>query len=465
MNPAISRAIAAPLSAVLVAWALVMLAQYTDLFVKDVFDDGNRVGSEPAVALSTYLVVLAVGLVAAVALWSQRVAIAQRIAKGPHSRPERAAHRFTTLILIIAMALAAILAISTFLEGFGRPDQRADILVRFGNVYAPILLYTALVITVLLVGFVFRHDSLPKSSDSRADEANTTHTPADPIDAGQSIASNGVGRRDLSASYAIPIVATAVALIVGLIVYDATGNALEVWVWVGIQFLIGAGIVAGTVYGERAIAGGPEGASSRSRITRGARSLSFVLSIVFATVVGIMGFSYGSSAVDSLRSQPYLSIDIFSASPTPQDRVEVGVNAWDLQVGSTITLVLEPGGTALLSGAASDDEYFYESTTLGGELEAGPYSLVAEATSEDGRTLTRTFEFSVNEAGAVSWDPEKDFPDQWSEDNTVIVSPDAKWWLEELLPALMLVLLSVSVVHLSITRRNNPVVHTAESVG
>ncbi|MEX2441450.1 MAG: hypothetical protein WD400_02260, partial [Pontimonas sp.] len=358
------------------------------------------------------------------ALWSQRVAIAQRIAVGPHSRPERAAHRFTTLILIIAMALAAILAIGTFLEGFGRPDQRADILVRFGNVYAPILLYTALVITVLLVGFVFRHDSLPKSSDSRADGADTPHTATDPpatdppatdsANAWQGMPSSDSGRRDLSASYAIPIVATAVALIVGLIVYDATGNALEVWVWVGIQSLIGAGIVAGTVYGERAIARGPKGASSRSRITQGARSLSFVLSIVFATVVGIMGFSYGSSAVDSLRSQPYLSIDIFSASPTAQDRVEVGVNAWGLQEGSTLTLVLEPGSTALLSGAASDDEYFYESTTLGGDLEAGAYSLVAEATSEDGRTLTRTFEFAVDQAGAVFWNPEKGLSDQWA---------------------------------------------------
>lgn len=457
MNTATSRAIAAPLFAVLVAWALVMLAQYTDLFVEDVFDDGNRVGSDPAVALSTYLVVLAVAVVAIAALWSQRVAIAQRISHGPDSRPERAAHRFATLVLIISMALSAILAISTFLQGFGRPDQRTDLLVRFGNVYAPILLYTALVITVLLVGFVFRHDSLPKSSDSSADEAKTTPTSDDSGDAVDEGASSGVGRRDLSASYAIPIVATAIALIVGLIVYDATGNALEVWVWVGIQFLIGVGIVAGTVYGERAIAGGPDGTSSRSRITRGARSLSFVLSIVFAATVGIMGFGYGSSAVDSLRSQPYLSIDIFSAPNTAQNQVEVGINAWDLQEGSAVTLTLEPGGTALLQDTVSDDEYFYESTTLGGNLEAGAYSLVAEATSEDGRTLNRTFDFSVNDAGAVSWDPEKEFSDQWSEDNTVIVQPDAKWWLEELLPAVMLVLLSVSVVFLSITRRNDPV--------
>ena len=57
------------------------------------------------------------------------------------------------------MALSAILATSAFLEGFGRDDQDDTLLIRFGNVYGPILLYTALVVAILLLGFVFRRDN------------------------------------------------------------------------------------------------------------------------------------------------------------------------------------------------------------------------------------------------------------------------------------------------------------------
>lgn len=454
MRFTISRAIAAPLVGTVVAWALVVLAQYSDLFVRDVFDNGIRVGSNPAVAVSTYLVFLAVAVPAMAALWSQRVAIRERIARGPQARLERAAHRFVTLVLVVSMALAAIIAIGTFIEGFVGPEQRPDLLVRLGNVYAPILLYTALVLTVLLVGFVFRTDSLPKSSEFASADDVPTASPA--LQADPSNASGSQPRRDLGAAYAIPIVASALALIVGLIVYDATGNSLEVWVWVAIQFLIGVGIVAGTAYGERAIATGPTETSSRSRITLGARRLSFVLSIVFAAVVGIMGFGFGSSAIDSLRSQPFLSVEAISGPNTSEGPVEVALNGGDLDEGSSITLTVEPSGETLLSETISADEFYYHSVELENSLAAGDYSLVAEATSRDGRSLVDRREFFVDDTGAVSWDMQKASPERWSETNTVIAQPDLRWWLEDLLPAFVLVVLSLGVVHQSLIRRNDP---------
>lgn len=457
MRLTISRAIAAPLVGTVVAWALVVLAQYSDLFIRDVFDDGIRVGSNPAVAVSTYLVFLAVAVPAMAALWSQRVAIRERIARGPQARLERAAHRFVTLVLVVSMALAAIIAIGTFIEGFVGPEQRPDLLVRLGNVYAPILLYTALVLTVLLVGFVFRTDSLPKSSDPPPDNSGHTSTRFDAATPGTADnASRAEARRDLGAAYAIPIVASALALIVGLIVYDATGNSLEVWVWVAIQFLIGVGIVAGTAYGERAIATGPTETSSRSRITLGARRLSFVLSIVFAAVVGIMGFGFGSSAIDSLRSQPFLSVEAISGPNTSEGPVEVALNGGDLDEGSSITLTVEPSGETLLSETISADEFYYHSVELENSLAAGDYSLVAEATSRDGRSLVDRREFFVDDTGAVSWDMQKASPERWSETNTVIAQPDLRWWLEDLLPAFVLVVLSLGVVHQSLIRRNDP---------
>ena len=439
----VSRSLLITLGSGLVAWALFMVALYTDLFVSEIFEGGSRIGQDPPVAASTYLFLAAVAVFGLASLWGQRIAISLRVSAGPESRPERAAHRFSTLALIIAMALSAILAISAFLEGFGRNDESDTLLIRFGNVYGPILLYTALVVTILLLGFVFRRDTLPKSTDTHSDELE---------DGGAGLA----GRRDLGASYAIPIVATAIALIFGLIVYDATGRALEVWVWVAIQVLIGSGIVAGTVFAERAIAQGPTSTSSRSRITRGARGLSFVLSIVFAAVVGLMGFGYGASAIDSLRSSPYFFLDILTGPNTPLERVEVSLNGNELVEGSTASLTLEPSGEVLLAAEVESSDYFYETRPLPGNLEPGDYTVVAAATAEDGRSLSREVDFEVTAQGTVTYDIEREINPQWEEDNTVIVDPDGEWFVEDFLPALVLVVLALSVIYLTLTERNRP---------
>ena len=439
----VSLSLALPLGAALVSWALFMAGLYSDLFVKDLFEDGERVGQEPAVAVSTYLFFAAVAVFSIAALIGQRIAIAERVSAGPDSRPERSAHRFGTLALIVGMSLAAFLAISAFLEGFSRADEQQALATRLGNVYAPILLYTALVVTVLLLGFVFRKDTLPKSSD-RPDD--------DDFDHGAGIA----GQRDLGASYAVPIVATAVALIAGLIVYDATGEALEVWVWVAIQAVIGAGIVAGTVFGERAVAQGPTSLSSRSRITRGARGLSFVLSIVFGAVVGMMGFGFGASAVDSLRISPYFYLDILAGPNTPVENVDVSLSAWDTEEGSTASITIEPGGDVLLSAPIDDSDYFYETRPLPGNLEPGDYTLVAEGTSADGRFLSQELDFEVTDSGAVLWDTDRSDRDQWEQDNQVIVSADTRWWLEDFVPAFVLIVLALGSVFITVTERNRP---------
>lgn len=443
MSSRVVSSLAVPLSAAVLSWGLFMAGLYTDLFVQDLFKDGERVGQEPAVAASTYLFFAAVAVFALAALWGQRRAISERVAHGPRARPERSAHRFGTLALIVAMAIAAILAISTFFEGFGRATEEQALATRLGNVYAPILLYTALVVTVLLVGFVFRRDTLPKSSDLPEESDDTLVT--------------GVsGQRDLGAAYAVPIVATAIALIAGLIVYDATGEALEVWVWVAIQAVIAAGLIAGTVFAERAVSQGPTAQSSRSRITRGARSLSFVLSIVFGAVVGIMGFGYGASAIDSLRIQPYFFLDILAGPNTPVEKVDVSLNAWDIQDNSSASITLEPTGTVLLSESVTDRDYFYETRPLPGNLEPGDYTLVAEGTSIDGRLLSQTIDFEVTDSGVVLWDTDRSDSDQWEQDNNVIVSPDGRWLIQDFLPAFVLIVLAVGTVYVTITERNRP---------
>ena len=55
MSSRVVSSLAVPLSAAVLSWGLFMAGLYTDLFVQDLFKDGEREGQEPAVAASTYL--------------------------------------------------------------------------------------------------------------------------------------------------------------------------------------------------------------------------------------------------------------------------------------------------------------------------------------------------------------------------------------------------------------------------
>jgi len=440
------RSVAIPLVALAVSWAIFMVAIYTDLFVEQIIDDnGNWVGEDPAIKVSKYLFFVAVAVFASASIYAQRLAIKQRIEVGADERLPRSAHRFATLTIVIALVVGAILGISVFLEGFNTYGPRSDDLaLRFFSTYLPILLYTALVVAGLLVGFVFRKDSLPKSDD----KVSTRTGPVDLAD------QKPEATRSLGAAYALPIIAVAVALIFGLIVFDATGTTLQVWVWVIIQTLIGAGVVMGAIFAEQAVASGPIGHSSRSRITRGARSLNFVLSIVFGGVVTIMGFSYGASAVQSLQVSPSLYIEIMPAQDPTVNEIEAVANGWDLEEGSTVTLTLEDPRQEILRGTVGNLGDFYQSATLPQNLEPGEYLVEAEATAADGTPLSRVFRFAITETGAIDLKfSQANYPNYGQEESRIIDASWA-WFFDDLLPAFVLILLAQLGVYFSITSRN-----------
>jgi len=434
------------LSSAVVAWALFMSGIYTDLFVEQVYNDaGEWIGRSPAITVSKYLFFGATAVFAAAAVIAQRMSIAQRVSKGIDDRPSRSGHRFATLSIIVGLSVAAIIGISVFLEGFsGNRQDGQTLLERTLDTYLPIVLFTGLVVVVLLAAFVFRSDTLPKSSD---------RVPDDAVDH-EEVAGSG-SQRDLGAAYAVPIVATAVALIFGLVVYDATGTSLDVWIWVVIQLVIGSGIVVGTIYGERAVAQGPTSQSSRSRVTRSARGLNFVLSIVFGAIVTGMAFGYGGSAIDELRSSPTFTLDIMAGPGAPLENVEVSVNGWDLQLGSTVSMALEDPAISLLSDTIVED-YYYESRPLPGNLEPGDYLLTAQATSADGRLLTREREFTVSDESEVFWVVDDMKISREMEEDTVIISANGLWLIRSLVPALVLLLIALSGVYFSLTERNRP---------
>ena len=108
----------------------------------------------------------------------------------------------------------------------------------------------------------------------------------------------------LGLGYAVPIIATAIAIIFGLAVYDVTRTDLEVWVWVIIQVIIVSGILLGTRFSTKARSA--KAAAPRARVTlaAGAANLNFVLSIVFGVTVSIMSFGFGAAGIEKLRVYP-----------------------------------------------------------------------------------------------------------------------------------------------------------------
>ncbi len=136
----------------------------------------------------------------------------------------------------------------------------------------PNVLATALIVTILLL------------ASSRRDTSEASETEEKGLSARQ---------KALGLGYAIPIIAAAIAVIFGLVVYDVTGTSLEAWVWVIIQVIIAAGIILGTRYARLAKAEKPSAPKPRTAWASGAWNLNFVLSIVFGAVVSVMALSSG----------------------------------------------------------------------------------------------------------------------------------------------------------------------------
>jgi hypothetical protein len=463
---ALQWSILIPLLAAVVSWTLFLAAQYSDLVVQSqlppIFDSDTPEVLRPSIwLLFAASAVFGIGSVVA-----QKMAIAARARLGGAHNLARAAHRFTNLAVIVALALATVLAIGGFLAGFvNQASESSSALVRIVNVYLPIVLYTALVVTLLLAAFVLRKSALQDATDAlRGTDAGSPPAAAAAEQAPHDSATpepSSSGRGELAFAYAAPIVLTAVALILGLIVFDLTGTAPQVWVWVIIQALIGVGIVVGTVFARGAKSAQVAGARTSPTVVSGARSLNFVLSVVFAVVVTIMSLGYGSSAISQLSIAPNLWVDVYAggavepgaesgSQPSPGDTI-VTVSGYSLQRGSDVSVTLEPGGDELITGQADRDGAFYDQEILSGGLAAGDYTVTATGRAADGEPLTAAFDFTITEEGMLSVGPQK--PDFGGYENRLI-APSAQWALNDLVPALLLLLLACVVIDLTIVARN-----------
>ena len=282
-----------PLASLVIAWAFMAVGMYAGLFERDntQYDAVGNPLFDPAqvnnVHWSAYAFLAAVAAVALGGLWGQRTSLRARVALGEEHGLSRAVHRFNNLIIWIGLGLGVIFVFGNFMSAFSMFGGRsASLVTRILGVYAPIVLATGLVVFVILRAFVFRADVLPAHEQ---DEAAT--------------AAERARRRNLGLGYAVPIMTTAFAIVLGLLIYDATGTALQTWVWVLIQAIVIGGIVAGTRFANRAKLGESVVAKPRAvfaSLAAGASNLNFVLSIAFAAVVSAIAIGSTGSAIDKL---------------------------------------------------------------------------------------------------------------------------------------------------------------------
>jgi len=276
------KAILLPLIGLAMGWVLFMFASWSNLFVQPEYDpSGAWLNDGPAIRPSTYLYLLGITLYSVSALLGLQKSARDMAENDTEEGIARAAYRFGNLNVIIGLAGGAIFAIVNFLSAFGQNQTDGGLSYRLVGVYLPILLATALVVTVLLLAFVFRNDHSSPASEK----------------------STGMTKRQkaLGLGYAIPIIAAAIAIIFGLVVFDITQTSLDAWVWVIIQVIIAAGIILGTRYARMAKSEKAAAPRPRTVWASGAWNLNFVLSILFGAVVSVMAFVFGAGSFEKLR--------------------------------------------------------------------------------------------------------------------------------------------------------------------
>lgn len=270
----------------IVGWVFFMFGAWSNLFVQPEYDArGMWLNDGPIVKPSTFLYLAGITAFSLASLHGLRLSAAHKATQDTPDGLSVAAYRLGNLSVIIALAGGAIFALANFFGAFGGATAEGNLTERLLGVYLPIVLATALVVTTLLFAFVVRKDK---------------------VDAG-STADKGLDARQkaLALGYAIPIIAAAVAVIFGLVVYDITGTSLEAWVWVIIQVIIAAGIILGTRYARLAKAEKPAPPKPRTAWASGAWNLNFVLSIVFGAVVSVMAFTFGIGSFEELRDYKF----------------------------------------------------------------------------------------------------------------------------------------------------------------
>ena len=271
-----NRAISLPLLGWVFTWIFVMTATWLAMALHEGYNAS-------LVRPTVYIYLVAFALAGFSALTAHGWAV-KAVAVDEADGLARASLRFATLMVVLGLSVTTIFALTNFLgafNSFSSIGQNSNVGLRFVWTYLPILLATAVVVFIVLRAFVFRNGVTLAEGEAKKKMSER--------------------QKALALGYAVPILSTAFAIILGLFVYDATRTNLDVWIWVLIISIVGFGVIAGTRFSARARQARVEPLRPRTALAAGAATVNFVLSIVFGATVSIMSFTMGQQAVNKLQ--------------------------------------------------------------------------------------------------------------------------------------------------------------------
>jgi len=274
--PLAKRATALPLLGWVGTWILVMTAVWVGIVIQEGYDGGV---ARPTV----YIYLVAFALAGFSALTAHGWAV-KAVAADETDGLARASLRFATLMVVLGLAVTTFFALSNFLGAFNSyssQGQNSNVGLRFVWTYLPILLATAIVVFIVLRAFVFRTAAQVAEGEAKPKMSER--------------------QKALALGYAVPILCTAFAIILGLFIYDSTRTDLDLWIWVLIISIVGFGVIAGTRFAARARQARVEAPRPKTALAAGAATVNFVLSIIFGATVSIMSFNMGQSAISALQ--------------------------------------------------------------------------------------------------------------------------------------------------------------------
>lgn len=451
---AIRSALILILGSALVAWLLFVTANIADIAAQSGKTSDQLWGpdAETLIYPSRYLIFAAIAVFAIGALIAKKLMIKACNGDKEISRLAKPALRFANSAIIVGLSLAVFAAITVFLGSFTNSNDDVEASIRIFEAYLPIILYTVLIVFVLLSGFVFSRTPISSSSLADSKEEQVVE------DSDQHLKES---QKNVGVSFSVPIVAVAVALIFGLIVYDLTKTSLEVWIWVIIQTIVSAGIIIGTIYAAKSLKALKVSGKPRAGVAVGAQNLNYILSILFVVVVTLMSLSYGASASDQLRVQHNLSISVYSTNPS-----DFKGNAEIVEIKGASIYV---SGTGLQSGSTGELEISAMEKTLGQEkvdshgflnitepfpadLSQGDIIITVKSFDSEGQEVDLDLAATINSDKTVSF--QNGSNSFFESDGVKLGKLTMQWALKDLLPGLLLLLLVLVTIQITITSRN-----------
>ncbi|MFM8927810.1 MAG: hypothetical protein ACKOFA_06430 [Rhodoluna sp.] len=279
MNKALKQATSFELIGLAFMWFGIIVGNYVSLLERPIYSEFGKItsGTESVLRASTYIFLIAlVGLALFAALGFRKADV--QLSQG--SEGSLPVFRFTAVGVIVSLVSLAIFAISLFFSSFSSFRSGSGLVEQLLGVYLPIVLAAAACIFALLAVTVYR------KSNASEEKATPDQKKA---------------RRDAALAFIYPIVGTTIALIIGLVVYQARRENPQVWVWVLILAIVASSIIAGSIYSARTRAHGAKAVVRPARVPgTAALNLNFALVVIYLVVVTIMSFIYGIGAIQEL---------------------------------------------------------------------------------------------------------------------------------------------------------------------